>query len=284
MGRMSAPGWYPDPTGRGGPPRYWDGQRWIIQDSGGSAPAATSRGWLWLVIAVVVIAGLVAAFVLRPDGFGIGIGGGDPNSAKPTGSQWNELPTTETPTEPEDPGNGGIADCPQNNFDYRSEASKDGRMHGGGLSYQPPKGARWDDRPIFMPWLYDHNSMTQSITSQWQSSISVGEVLHSEGFGSAKATAAQLMGCLASSDLYRGFTGREDLLNESFTLDGEEGWRFTAEVLVADQGDIKGDVVDVIVLDLGDAEKLAVFISTATIENEQNLTDVEVATESLRVG
>ena len=92
------------------------------------------------------------------------------------------------------------------------------------------------------------------------------------------------MGCLASSDLYRGFTGRENFADESFTLDGDGGWRITANVFVDSQGDIKGDVVDVIVLDLGDPDKLAVYISCATIDDGKNLAEVAAVAESLRVG
>ncbi len=231
---------------------------------------------------MVVIIGLVAVFVLRPAG--LAVSSGDPNSARPTGSQWNELPTTETPTEPEDPADGGLIDCPQNSLDDRSEISRDGRMHGGGLSFEPPGGFDWRDEPVFMPWLYDHNSTTKEIVWGWQSNVSVGEVRRSEGFADPRSTASQLMGCLASSGLYLGFTGRDDLRDESFTLDGNAGWRITSDVFVDSQGDIKGDVVDVIVLDLGDPDTFAVFISCATIEDEENLAEVATVTESLRVG
>ena len=278
---MSAPGWYPDPAGNKGAVRYWDGHTWTQHDQAAPTTGSSRRPWGWFILAMVVITALVAVFVLRPQGFTIGAG--DPNSAKPTGSQWNELPITETPTEPEEPGEGGIIDCPQNSFDSRSEISSDGRMHGGGLSFQPPAGSSWRPEAVFMPWLYDHNSTTKVISYGWQSNVSTGEVLRSEGFADPRSTAEQLMGCLASSGLYRGFTGREDLLDESFTLDGDGGWRITANVFVDTMGNIKGDVVDVIVLDLGDPQKLAVYISCATIEDEKNLAEVAKATESLSV-
>lgn len=284
---MTVPGWYPDPSGQKGAARYWDGRAWAPQGAGVSvSPDTTSAGsgrpWLWFIVAMVVIAGLVAAFVFRPDGFTVG--SGDTNSAKPTGSQWNELPVTETPTEPEDPGEGGIMDCPQNSTEERSEIRGDGRMHGGGLSFEAPKGSSWRPDPVYMPWLYDHNSTTREIVFGWQSNVSVGEVKRSEGFSDPRSTATQLMGCMASSGLYLGFTGREDLIDESFTLDGDGGWRITADVLVDSMGAIKGDVVDIIVLDLGDPEKLAVFISCATIDDKKNLEEVTTVVESLRVG
>lgn len=278
---MSAPGWYPDPTGDKGAFRFWDGASWT-QQTHSAAPPPTKRPWLWFVLAMVVITGLVGLFVLRPPS--LTATPADDNSAKPTGSQWNEVPPTPTPTEPEESGSGETVECPQNSFDDRSEVSSDGRMHGGGLSFEAPGGWDWQKRPVSMPWLHDHNSTIKTITSGWMSNLSVGEVKRSEGFADPRTTAAQLMDCLASSGLYLGFTGREDLLDESFTLDGHGGWRMTAEVHVGNQGDILGDVVDVIVLDLGNPDKLAVFISCATIDNKKNLDEVREATESLRAG
>lgn len=278
---MSAPGWYPDPTGGNGAPRYWDGRVWVQQNAPTLAPAS-GRPWAWFLVAMLVIAGLVAVFLLRPPTLFTATG--DPNTAKPTGSQWNELPVTETPTQPDDPGQGGVIDCPQNSNDERSDVSGDGLMHGGGLSIEAPRGVDWQDFPISMAWLYDHNSTIKFITDTWMSNVSVGEVRRDEGFADPRSTAEQLMGCMASSGLYFGFTGREDVANAAYELDGMPGWRITANVLVDSQGDIDGDVVDIIVLDLGNADTLSVFISCATIGNQENLNEVTAAAESLRVG
>lgn len=276
---VSAPGWYPDPSTRDGGVRYWDGSNWTHHTTGTTPAPQHKRPWLWFVVAMVVIVGLVAIFVIRPDAWTTTPQ--DTNSAKPTGSQWDEVPPTQTPTQPQETGGGDIIDCPQNSDDSRSEISPDGRMQGGGLSFEAPSG--WSKRPVYMPWLYDHNSTIRTIAPGWMSNLSAGEVLRSEGFKDPRGTASQLMGCLASSGLYFGFTGREDLSNESFTLDGQGGWRITSEVRVDNQGDIEGDVVDVIVLDLGDPDHFSVFISCATIDDDKNLAEVARATESLRV-
>lgn len=282
---MSVPGWYPDPSSNQGAFRYWDGNAWSQQVTGAQGipearPPSNKHSWMWFVVAMVVISGLVALFILRPPGF-VTIPE-DTNSARPTGSQWNEVPPTAPPSAPDETG-GDVVDCPQNSVDDRSEVSSDGRMHGGGLSITPPRRG-WSERAVQMPWLYDHNSTIRTITSGWMSNLSVGEVLRSEGFPDPRTTATQLMGCLASSGLYLGFSGREDLSDAAFTLDGQGGWRITANVLVDNQKDIKGDVVDVIVLDLGDPEKLSVFISCATIDRADNLDEVARVTESLRIG
>ncbi|HRA75948.1 MAG TPA: DUF2510 domain-containing protein, partial [Propionicimonas sp.] len=61
---MAEPGWYADPTAPQGR-RYWDGQRWMETGS------PTRRGpgaALWLLIALVVIGGVIAAIIMFPSG------------------------------------------------------------------------------------------------------------------------------------------------------------------------------------------------------------------------
>ena len=236
--------------------------------------------WLWFAIAMVAVGAVVLMLVWRPTEFASGIPE-DTNSARPTGSQWNELESpTKSPTD-DDFGGGEVVDCPQNSSDYRSEVDPDGRIRGGGLSFEARPD--WNNQVAWLPWLYDHNYQTRTITSMWVSHVSVGVVHTSEGFTSPRHTAESLMSCMASSDLFLGFSGRDDLYNDSFRLDGKVGWRVTSNVFVDNQGDIKGDVVDIIVLDLGDEGKYSVFTSAATIDHEENLQEVAEATESLRV-
>lgn len=287
---MSAPGWYPDPANSGGY-RYWDGNAWTTQTSGGGAtPGPVTAGgrtggnrtWLWALAALVVVGAVLVALLWRPDSIFPGVPE-DTNTARPSGSQWNELEPTETPTDPDDIGPGQLVDCPRNSTDDRSEVSGDGRMHGGGLSFEARTD--WDRSPVYMPWIYDHNSQTRGIVFGWQSNLSVGTVLKEEGFSSPRQAAESIMACMSSSSLFEDFSGREDLVNESFELQGQQGWRVTANVRVDDFGEgIEGDVVDIIVLDLGEADTFSIFISCATIGHEENLQEVAEATETLRVG
>ena len=59
----------------------------------------------------------------------------------PTGTQWNELVPTETPSPtPIETGFGQPIECPTTYDSPRSEI-RDGRLHGGGLSIEPPAGS-----------------------------------------------------------------------------------------------------------------------------------------------
>lgn len=284
---MSAPGWYPDPANTGGY-RYWDGNGWTNQTSGGAGPGGAPDGgksggnktWIWFTIALVVIGAVVVALLWRPAAL-FPETPEDTNSARPSGSQWNELEPTEEPSDPDDIGPGELVECPRNATDDFSEIGPDGRMTSGGLSFEAR--GNWRSRPAYMPWIHEHNGQSREITSSWQSNLSVGVIRKDEGFTAPRQAAESIMECMSSSSLFQGFNGREDLLNEAFELDGKQGWRITANVRVDNQGDIEGDVVDIIVLDLGDAETFSIFISCATIGHEENLAEVADATATLRV-
>lgn len=279
---MSAPGWYPDPQSQGRY-RYWDGNTWTndVMNSDGSEPKKSPLPWIWFAVAMVAVVGLLVVLVYRP---GVTAGPGvstDTNSSRPTGSQWDETIPSETPTEPQDPGPGTVVECPRDTGEDRSDLSADGRLHGGDLSVVPPSG--WERSPTYMPGVVDHNSMLRPIIPGWISSISVGALRYSDGFGDPQIAAQQMMSCVASSSLFSSFTGRNDLLDEAIRLDGYQGWRITSEVFVDFPEEVDGDIVDIIVIDTGDPDHLSIYVSAATIDLTDNLEEVAQAQSTLRV-
>ena len=279
---MAEPGWYADPTAPQGR-RYWDGQRWMETGS------PTRRGpgaALWLLIALVVIGGVIAAIILFPSGSNpFAATPEDNRSARPTGTQWNELVPTETPSPtPIETGFGQPIECPTTYDSPRSEI-RDGRLHGGGLSIEPPAGSRWEEYPAWIDWLHESNGMSRDIAPGWMSNVNVGYIKISDGFSSVMSTAAeQFVTCMASSGMFLGFERRELLINEDYVVSDRIGWRLTSNIFVGNmqQHDIDGDVVDIIVVPTDDKDRFAVYVSCVTIGHDENRAEVDVSLASLR--
>ena len=279
---MAKPGWYADPMAPGGR-RYWDGTRWA--DTAATPPPQKRAPWLWLVIALAVIGAIVAALIFLP-------GTNNPfaptpedtRTARPTASQWNELVPSETPSPTAiETGFGAPIDCPNSMETPRSDV-RGGLITGGGLSIVVPPGNEWQERPAWIDWMYDYNSVIRPIAADWISNVGVGYIKVSDGFAENPATAAeQFVTCMASSGMFFGFTKREILINEEYVVSGEIGWRLTSKVYVDNrlQYGIEGDVVDIVVVPTEDPDRFAVYVSCATIDNELNLEQVQVSFESL---
>lgn len=81
---MTAPGWYPDPSGEG--QRYWDGKAWGPPAPAPAAPSSTRPKWL----IPAVIGGLFLALVI------IGNLGGHDDKPKPSAAGGSSTPHTST--------------------------------------------------------------------------------------------------------------------------------------------------------------------------------------------
>lgn len=297
---MSVPGWYPDPGGASGQFRYWDGSTWSSEtspDPNGGAPGGKGRGKPPVGLIIGIVAGIAAialiAVFLVPGLFNGNstVADGPVDTSTPTGSSWDETskPTTPPPSGPSNtpstpqPSGGTEVICPVGNPNLRTSANQSGKLTGGGLVVNQIPAWRVDSAPMGLSFAYDVQSQTKSITLGWASNVAVGALKKSDGYTDVKQAADMTMQCLASSGFYTGFQRREDLVTESKTISGHAAYRIKSNIYVTGQGSIKGDVVDIIVVDTGNADYFGVYFGIATIDDRW-VPYVDAVTASLRVG
>lgn len=293
----SQPGWYPDPAGTPQSYRWWDGRAWTnattqtpSQPGPGQPgrqpgrPPGRRRTGLWVLLAVVLAVGVLAAFVLPRLGSGTPASGDEPST---TVSGWNETSEPSTPppstaTSAEPTRGGSLVACPVGDPSARQSHPVDDRLHGGGLSIA--RVPRWVEEPVGLTWTYDLAVQTDEVQQGWFSLVSVGALSIADGFTTPRQAALGVFDCMASSGFYEGYTGRTMLSSQAYSVGAASGWRVRGEVYVADQGPaIPGDTLDIVVLNTGSAESLGMFMSAVTIGDTQRAALAQAALESLAV-
>ena len=143
----------------------------------------------------------------------------------------------------------------------------------------------WRDAEMYLQWVSDFNTQMDTVRPGWVSNIGVGQLNAEDGFLDPQTSARQSMECFASSGYYLNFTERIDLANEATTVSGYPAWWIRAEVRIesADMPEIEGDVVDIIVVDQGDPERMGIFVSSVTIGDERRQRLVDAVIDSLAV-
>lgn len=256
-------GWYPDPEGRPGYVRHWDGHAWAgdaIPAVTGRAPASPRRprGALWIGLAAVVVIA-----------FAWGLWGGlrdslteDPGAtARPTGSVWNESPMpppTASPTPPPpEPATTGAADigCPVVE-NVVEDHPRDGRIHGGGLSFGVPQG--WSEGGSWSLVLTDESGASRTFDDGWASFLAVGRAPSAAGFLDPAVTAQQVLECHLTSGRFSGYKGHSIETSQELSVGGQPGWWVRGK---ATSTRIPGGsaTFDVVVVDTGNEQGAAVY-------------------------
>ncbi len=287
---MAQPGWYPDPQDPNRP-RYWDGQAWGAagQLPGGAPNNAASRSktplWIGLGVMVAVIA-VVAALALTGNLPGGTIAAPDnTQTARPTGSVWDETLPSESPTPSDPPPSddvGELVECPRVS-NVRASANSASRVYGADLSFEPPRTG-WDvsDR-TWANTLADQGVAERNHPgTTWYNVLVVGLAPSEHGFTDPRITARQVMDCHLSSISYPGLTGKTLVVDEAVEIDGHPGWRVRVEAGSTDAPG-GGSAAEYVVVDTGNPEGLSVFWGGAVNADQQAMADVQEVRETLRV-
>ncbi len=282
MKGMAEPGWYPDPDGSEHP-RYWDGQRW---SETASTPTTRSghRSWGTLAAGLVAVALVVSLLIFQPwRSTPWGSTPVDTNSARPTGSQWNELEPTETPSsqQPTD-GAGRPVACPIVT-DPTFPDPQNGWFVSGGMKYRgvpgwPAGSARTID------FATERSGQEQQVARRWVSVTAIGQLSKKDYSSDPNTAAQQLIDCLSTSYFYEALDRVEVLeSNPLTTSDGVSGWMIRANFWnIPDRYEVQGDEVVVAVVDQGAAETLTLFHSQSRIEDPQVKELVKASLDSLQ--
>jgi len=272
---MPVPGWYPDPAGTPGSYRYWDGHTWsdaTTTDPATTPPPATTpattstgrsrKGPIIAIVAIIAVVAIITAIALTRGGLNRhGDVPEDTNTAAPTEPVWDE---TSTPT-PEDTSNQSSQRCPVTTASAESSQPAKG-IAGGGLKAPDISGWRTSSS-FYLDWVSDTHTLMDTVYTGWMSNVSVGALNFEDGFTDLSTSARQTLECYASSGYYDGYTGQKDLVDEETTVDGHQAWHIQSEVYVSMSSlpQVRGDVVDIYVVDVGSNDHLGVLISSVTI-------------------
>ena len=299
---MATPGWYADPARTPGRFRYWDGRSWSPVTTGNPAdppPSGTSQprgrrpGPLIALVAALVVVVIIAVVAVRVVIGGDNevtdealpsstVSGGDDSS--PTPSPTPSDPATPTPS-PSGSTPPPLVACPRGDPDARQPYPTDGRIHGGGLSF--PEQPGWDPSRLRtgLTWAYDVNGQDKTIEPEWFAMFAVGALSVVDGFEVPAQAAESVMQCTATSDYYRGFTGRSDLHSKAVTVAGRPGWSIRAEIHVDSEfTELPGDVVEVVVVDFGAPEALAMFWGAVPIGDAAMISQLDHVISQLQAG
>ncbi len=292
---MAEAGWYPDPAGTPGLYRWFDGSNWTDQTTGGSpgpsgggsgggpggGPGRRGGPLRAMLIGTVVILALVLVgwLALRNKGDDQQGAQPDQNSSTPTVSAWNEKSSTPS-------AGSSVVKCPSGGV-TQAPVTHDGRLHSGRISVARISG--WEDQPLVMPWVRYISSQTDTVYNAsptgWMSVSGVGQLAAADGFSDPKTAAQMMTDCFASSQYYSGYTGSKVVSQQEFDRNGHTGWWVRSEIYVSipNLPQVKGDVVDVVVMDTGQSDFMGVYLNSATIGDSARQKLVDAARESIQV-
>ncbi|MDO4784962.1 MAG: hypothetical protein Q3997_07765 [Propionibacteriaceae bacterium] len=261
---MSVPGWYPDPAEYPGHHRRHDAQP--------TAPRHIS----WLPAAAALLAASLAIWLLPA------CSTSHPPPDSPTSAPGEHRPSTTPPT------TSPAIHCPNHSPSPPQDYPRDGWLHGGGLKVKEIPG--WKHERFHMGWISDLSTQTDLVdstaTTRWISMIGIGALKTSDGFDDLEKAADRVLNCYATPKFFSEYDGHKELFSESVTVGGKNGWRLRSNVYVNLEKvlpGVKGDRVDIIVVDTGSSDYLGVLITSVKIGDVPRTRLVDQALDSVEL-
>jgi len=289
---MSSVGWYPDPGGKPGRYRYWDGESWsdaLTDDPADPPPGAGTgrrpprdaeqqRGGRSFLVAVLVLVLVVVSAVLivrRTADAGSALGSVPPtttaspwNDASPLGQSPSQTPSSASPTDP----SSSRVNCPTGRPDELSLHPQDGRVHGGRLSMAPVRGYSDPEPEYMLSWMWDTQGVDQVTEPGWQSIFAVGEIHRTDGFSTLRSAAQSSLSCALRNGWYLHLRSSKTIRDESISIDGHDGWIVTAEVRDNSRSiSVAGDQLTFVVVDDGRSDVFSVWCGMVPLGDQERL-------------
>jgi hypothetical protein len=268
-----------------------DPSRPPVQSGNDNSRGTSSKGWIFALVIVGIITAIIVVIIL----FGTGRIGGDDytpatedtNSSKPTISAWDETSSPSPP--PSNSAGGGMVDCPVTKKSGNTPQTS-GRLRADSLSAATVPGWTLSDSSMYLYFAYDshaqYKTLYQSALSGWQSNVFVGLLANEDGFTEIGLSARQTLDCLGSnSSYYDGYSNTEILSSQQISVSGYPAWWIQANIYVDHElFPVKGDRVDIVVVDLGPTkDHLGLYMNACTIDMQDNCAEVDASRESLSV-
>jgi hypothetical protein len=224
---VSTYGWYPDPGGRPGQFRYWDGTSWseeLTRDPGQPAPAGSNSepppnraaGWWIAAVAAVVVVGLVVWAVIRVIPVLTGV----------------------DPLAPDGSASANFCAAGASQISASARPEKAGWVTSGHLSF-PELGAPWlspevDNRVPFGIYGIEQTATDQSNYDgnghSWVSSVMVADLASGDGFASSKIAAEVALKCVLGKYYSDTAVTKNEISAGAHSVDGHTGWLIEAQL------------------------------------------------------
>lgn len=293
---MSSPGWYPDPAKVPNRLRFWDGQTWTTQvrddaaasgggpggPSGGGGPTSSGgKGWLWALLAGLMVVLVVVALVIINPFKPSPIGGPVPTYS-PTISSWNESETpTPTPSVPSPSITRLRCDQEGPIQDVSATVYKD-RIQVGPMSMPAPDGWEGPQAMNSVRYLEAAQGYTLTIEPTWFNQMVIGPTNFADANTSLETQARTIVACLGGTDVMSRYRAPDTLDLKRTSVSGHPAVQADASYTWSDT-DIqsKGSRIRVVVVDT--AQGRYAFFGEATQERDDVVALMDTLTANLAI-